>query len=93
MDPIRVSRTNCVIQVPSGSNAMTQPDDRESEFTAAPLHGYSADPTASTCSRTSLSHPLRIDVVQAGDAGGLIGITFCPGKGAAAWTASSGNAT
>lgn len=72
---------------------MTQPDDRESEFTAAPLHGYSADPTASTRSRTSLSHPLRIDVAQAGDAGGLIGITFCPGKGAAAWTASSGNAT
>lgn len=30
--------------------------------------------------RTSLSHPLRIDTVGAGDAGGLIGITFCPGK-------------
>ena len=30
--------------------------------------------------RTSLSHPLRIDEVKAGDAGGLIGITFCPGK-------------
>ena len=30
--------------------------------------------------RTSLSHPLRIDAVSAGSAGGLIGITFCPGK-------------
>lgn len=30
--------------------------------------------------RTSLTHPLRIDKVKAGDAGGLIGITFCPGK-------------
>jgi hypothetical protein len=30
--------------------------------------------------RTSLTHPLRIDEVIAGSAGGLIGITFCPGK-------------
>lgn len=30
--------------------------------------------------RTSLSHPLRIDVLPAGVAGGQIGITFCPGK-------------
>lgn len=30
--------------------------------------------------RTSLSHPLRIDQTPAGDAGGLIGMTFCPGK-------------
>lgn len=30
--------------------------------------------------RTSLSHPLWIDEVKAGNAGGLIGITFCPGK-------------
>lgn len=30
--------------------------------------------------RTSASHPLRIDEVPAGQAGGLIGITFCPGK-------------
>jgi ADP-ribosyl-[dinitrogen reductase] hydrolase len=30
--------------------------------------------------RTSRSHPLRIDEVMAGEAGGLIGITFCPGK-------------
>ncbi len=30
--------------------------------------------------RTSVSHPLRIDEVSAGDTGGLIGITFCPGK-------------
>jgi len=30
--------------------------------------------------RTSVSHPLRINEVQAADAGGLIGITFCPGK-------------
>lgn len=29
--------------------------------------------------RTSLTHPIRVDVVPAG-AGGLIGITFCPGK-------------
>ena len=30
--------------------------------------------------RTSQTHPLRIDEVAAGDAGGVIGITFCPGK-------------
>lgn len=30
--------------------------------------------------RTSRSHPLRIDAVSAGETGGLIGITFCPGK-------------
>jgi hypothetical protein len=30
--------------------------------------------------RTSNSDPLRIDEVNAGDAGGLIGITLCPGK-------------
>lgn len=30
--------------------------------------------------RTSQTHPLRIDEVQAGHAGGIVGITFCPGK-------------
>jgi hypothetical protein len=30
--------------------------------------------------RTSVSHPLRIDKTPAGDAGGQIGIAFCPGK-------------
>ena len=30
--------------------------------------------------RTSTSHPQRIDALTAGPAGGLIGITFCPGK-------------
>lgn len=30
--------------------------------------------------RTSQSHPLRIDEVKAGASGGVIGITFCPGK-------------
>jgi ADP-ribosyl-[dinitrogen reductase] hydrolase len=30
--------------------------------------------------RTSRSHPLRIHEVIAGESGGLIGITFCPGK-------------
>lgn len=30
--------------------------------------------------RTSDTHPLWIDEVRAGDAGGLVGITFCPGK-------------
>ncbi len=30
--------------------------------------------------RTSASHPLRIDEVPAGRAGGLIGLTLCPGK-------------
>lgn len=30
--------------------------------------------------RTSQSHPLRIDELRAGEAGGVIGITFCPGK-------------
>lgn len=38
---------------------------------------------SSSCSqsvKTSLTHPLRIDEVRAGDTGGRIGITFCPGK-------------
>jgi hypothetical protein len=30
--------------------------------------------------RSSQSHPLWIDEVNAGEASGLIGITFCPGK-------------
>jgi len=30
--------------------------------------------------RTSQSDPLRIDALAAGPAGGLIGLTFCPGK-------------
>ncbi len=30
--------------------------------------------------RTSATHPLRIDEISVGAAGGLIGITFCPGK-------------
>ena len=30
--------------------------------------------------RTSHSDPLRFDEIMAGDAGGLVGITFCPGK-------------
>jgi protein-tyrosine phosphatase len=34
----------------------------------------------STPVRTSLSHPLRIDEVPAGHAGGRIGISLCPGK-------------
>lgn len=40
----------------------------------------STNPYNQILTRTSLSHPLRIDEVPAGDAGGLIGITFCPGK-------------
>jgi ADP-ribosyl-[dinitrogen reductase] hydrolase len=31
-------------------------------------------------SKTSTSHPLRIDSVPVGGAGGRIGLTFCPGK-------------
>jgi len=30
--------------------------------------------------KTSISHPLRIDSVQANDRTGRIGLTFCPGK-------------
>ncbi len=30
--------------------------------------------------RTSRTHPLRIDEIAASHAGGVIGITFCPGK-------------
>lgn len=30
--------------------------------------------------RTSFSHPLRIDAVQAGSNAGQLGLTFCPGK-------------
>jgi len=36
--------------------------------------------TAHPARRTGASHPLRIDALGAGDAGGCIGITFCPGK-------------
>lgn len=38
------------------------------------------EPSSPESTRTSLTHPLRIDEVQAGSASGLIGITFCPGK-------------
>ncbi|MCE2947279.1 MAG: hypothetical protein ACK515_08490 [bacterium] len=30
--------------------------------------------------RTSLTHPLRIDPLPVGSRGGVLGITFCPGK-------------
>lgn len=30
--------------------------------------------------RTSVTHPLRIGQAPAGDAGGLVGVTLCPGK-------------
>lgn len=30
--------------------------------------------------RTSRSHPMRVDSVEAGARGGRIGISFCPGK-------------
>lgn len=33
-----------------------------------------------TTTRTSRTHPLHIDELQAGEAGGTIGITFCPGQ-------------
>jgi hypothetical protein len=35
---------------------------------------------AAAHARTSQTDPLRIDAVPAGPAGGLIGLTFCPGK-------------
>lgn len=41
--------------------------------------------------RTSVSHPLRIDQTPAGDAGGLIGITFCPGKHGPSYTGFTWN--
>lgn len=36
--------------------------------------------TSNSLVRTSLSHPLRIDEIPAGCAGGRIGISLCPGK-------------
>lgn len=39
-----------------------------------------ATPTGAPPVRTSQSDPLRINTVAAGLAGGLIGLTFCPGK-------------
>jgi ADP-ribosyl-[dinitrogen reductase] hydrolase len=39
--------------------------------------------------RTSASHPLRIDALAAGGAGGQIGITLCPGKQAPSATGPS----
>ena len=30
--------------------------------------------------RTSSSHPLRVDTVDVGEAGGIIGMTLCPGR-------------
>jgi hypothetical protein len=33
-----------------------------------------------TMTKTSISHPLRIDEVKAPDGGGIIGMTLCPGK-------------
>ena len=47
-----------------------------------PLKAYrsGSGPVAGLRVRTSQSHPLWIDEVKAGDAGGIVGITFCPGK-------------
>jgi len=55
---------------------MTTTDSRStrSKTSSAPIRTDHADV------RTSRSHPIRIDEVPAGDAGGVIGITFCPGK-------------
>ena len=56
---------------------MTKPKGREEAATGERRTlGASAHPRV----RTSLSHPLRIDEIEAGDAGGRVGITFCPGK-------------
>lgn len=46
--------------------------------TQSPLKKAQAGSHASV--RTSTTDPLRINEVPAGDAGGLIGLTFCPGK-------------
>jgi len=37
-------------------------------------------PSTRAAVRSSATHPLRIDQTAAGDAGRLIGITFCPGR-------------
>lgn len=56
---------------------MPSTDDRAP---APPQRRHDAAAGADARARTSRSDPLRIDEVQAGGAGGLIGVTFCPGK-------------
>lgn len=45
-------------------------------------HGFLGERRSGSLSgdQDQLSHPLRIDELSAGNAGGLIGITICPGK-------------
>lgn len=50
------------------------------EYTTNGHGNRTANKTARASARTSLSDPLRIAEVPAGEAGGRVGITFCPGK-------------
>ncbi len=61
-----------------GGDTVTHSDDQERE-SGSGRHQANVVQSERRV-RTSLSHPLRIDEVMAGHAGGLIGITFCPGK-------------
>ncbi|MDP4002903.1 cyclin-dependent kinase inhibitor 3 family protein [Methylobacterium sp. NEAU K] len=44
------------------------------------VFGSHSLPRSQSPVRTSLTHPLQIASIPVGDNGGLIGITFCPGK-------------
>ena len=53
-----------------------EPVNKQTDKQPATASGHRVSPRV----RTSASDPLRINEVPAGQAGGLIGITFCPGK-------------
>lgn len=44
------------------------------------VFGTHSIPQSQRTVRTSLTHPLRIATIPAGENGGRVGITFCPGK-------------
>ncbi|OLP07805.1 cyclin-dependent kinase inhibitor 3 family protein [Rhodoferax antarcticus] len=53
-----------------------EPENKQADMQPPTASGHRVSPRV----RTSASDPLRINEVPAGQAGGLIGITFCPGK-------------
>lgn len=73
LDPMRQAAN----QRTTGNEAMTKSDEKPDSIGSG---GRSPAGAGARDIRTSQTHPLRIDEVEAGAAGGRIGITFCPGK-------------
>jgi ADP-ribosyl-[dinitrogen reductase] hydrolase len=65
-----IDEADDILAFVEGEDALAECETARAVQTAPPAAGQA---------KTSLSHPLRIDAVQV-PGGGLIGITFCPGK-------------